>query len=72
VEYREVSLLLAFPTPAVLSFFFFFLVLGLELRAYTLSHSTSLFVKGFLELGSHYLPRLALNRNPPDLCLLSS
>jgi hypothetical protein len=29
-------------------FFFFFSVLGLELRAYTLSHSTSLFfVKGF-------------------------
>jgi hypothetical protein len=29
--------------------FFFFFVLGLELRAFTLSHSTSpIFVKGFL------------------------
>jgi hypothetical protein len=27
--------------------FFFFSLLGLELRAYNLSHSISLFVKGF-------------------------
>jgi hypothetical protein len=33
--------------------FFFLVVLGLELRAYTLSHSTSpIFVKGFCEIGS--------------------
>jgi hypothetical protein len=32
---------------------FFFVVLGLELRAYTLSHSTSpFFVKGFIEIWS--------------------
>jgi hypothetical protein len=32
--------------------FFFFSVLGLELRAYTLSHSTSpFFVRGFFEIG---------------------
>jgi hypothetical protein len=33
-------------------FFFFFAVLGLELRAYTLSHSTSpVFLMGFFEIG---------------------
>jgi hypothetical protein len=33
------------------SFFFFFVVLGFELRAYTLSHSTSpFFVTGFFEI----------------------
>jgi hypothetical protein len=36
--------------------FFFFLVLRLEIRAFTLSYSTSLiFVKGFFEIGSHEL-----------------
>jgi hypothetical protein len=36
--------------------FFFFVVLGFELRAYTLSHSTSpTFVMGFFEIGSHEL-----------------
>jgi hypothetical protein len=36
-----------------LSFFFFFVVLGLELRAFTLSQSTSpIFVTGFIEIGS--------------------
>jgi hypothetical protein len=54
--------------------FFFFVVVGFELRAYTLSHSASPFLMmtffeiGFLELFAW----LALNRNPPDLCLLSS
>jgi hypothetical protein len=33
--------------------FFFFAVLGLELRAYTLSHYTSLFVMGVFKIGSH-------------------
>jgi hypothetical protein len=34
----------------------FFSVLGLELRAFTLSHSTSpIFVKVFFEIGSHEL-----------------
>jgi hypothetical protein len=49
-------------------------VLGLELRAFTLSHSTSpVFVKGFLRWGLlNYLPGLALYSDPPDLCLLSS
>jgi hypothetical protein len=56
------------------SFFFFFAVLGFELRAYILSHSTSsIFVMGFFEIGScDYLPGLASNIDPPDLCLLSS
>jgi hypothetical protein len=45
---------------------FFFAVLGLELRAYTLSHSTSPFVLG------NYLPWLASNHDPPDLCLLNT
>jgi hypothetical protein len=48
---------------------FFFVVLELELRAFTLSHSTSpIFVKG----PANYLPGLALNCHPPDLCFLSS
>jgi hypothetical protein len=57
-----------------LSFFFFFSVPGLELRAYTLSHSTSPFcVRYFLNRVSQtYLPRLTSNCNPPDLYLLSS
>jgi hypothetical protein len=56
-------------------FFSFFVVLGFELRAFTLSHSTSpISVKDFFEIGSCklFLSRLALNCNPPDLCLLSS
>jgi hypothetical protein len=49
--------------------FFFFAVLEFELRAYTLSHSTNLFFKiGFI----NFLPRLASNHDPPDICLLSS
>jgi hypothetical protein len=53
---------------------FFFVVLGLELRAFTLSHPTSpIFVKGFLRQGlENYFPGLASNYDPPDLCLLSS
>jgi hypothetical protein len=42
----------------LLLFFFFlfrFAVLGLELRAYTLSHSTALDVLGVFEIGSHEL-----------------
>jgi hypothetical protein len=36
--------------------FFFFAVLGVELRAFTLSHSTSpFFVKVFFEIGSYEL-----------------
>jgi hypothetical protein len=56
------------------SFFRFFVVLGFELRDYTLSHTTSpFFVKGIFEIGSHELsPRLALNHDPSYLCLLSS
>jgi hypothetical protein len=55
--------------------FYFFAVLGFELRAYTLSQSTScFFVKSFYKIGSCqlYLHGLASNLNPPDLCLLSS
>jgi hypothetical protein len=36
-------------------FFFFFSVLRLELRPYTLSHPTSLFVMGIFEIGSQEL-----------------
>jgi hypothetical protein len=45
-------------------FFFFFAVLGLELRACTLSsHSTALFCDGFFQdrVSRNYLPRLASN-----------
>jgi hypothetical protein len=55
---------------------FFFVVLGFELRTNALSHSTSPFIcVGFVFLRyglSNYLPRLASNHNPPDLCFLSS
>jgi hypothetical protein len=56
-----------------LSFFLsFFVVPGLELRAFTLSHSTSpFFVMGFFEIGLKLLPGLASNSNPPDLFFLS-
>jgi hypothetical protein len=41
---------------AVNSFFFFFCGTGVELRVFTLSHSTStFFVKGFFEVGSREL-----------------
>jgi hypothetical protein len=54
-------------------FFFFFAVLGFELRAFTLSHSTTLFVLGVFEIGSCKLFAWAgFVRDPPDLCLLSS
>jgi hypothetical protein len=48
--------------------------MGLKLRAFTLSHSTNpIFVKGFSRYGfMNYLPWLAWNRDPPDLCHLSS
>jgi hypothetical protein len=40
----------------VFGFFGVFLVLGFELRVYTLSHYTSpIFVMGFLKIGSHKL-----------------
>jgi hypothetical protein len=56
------------------SWFSFFSVMGLELRAYTSSHSTSpFFVMGFFETGSaNYLPKLTSNSNPPDPCLSGS
>jgi hypothetical protein len=40
-------------------FFSFFVVLGLELRAYILSHSTNPFVMDFFEIGSLELFALA-------------
>jgi hypothetical protein len=41
---------------AWLFYFIFFAVLGLELRAYTLSHSTSPFLmKGFFKIGPYKL-----------------
>jgi hypothetical protein len=55
--------------------FFFFPVLGLELGAFTLSHSTSpVFCKGFFRdrVSWNYLPGLAWNRDPSDLYLLRS
>jgi hypothetical protein len=52
-----------------------YVVPGLELRAYTLSHSTSLFlcVLGIFEIGSHKLfARTGFKHDPPNLCCLSS
>jgi hypothetical protein len=57
------------------AFFFFLPVLGLELRAYTFSHSTHtpFFMKDFFrDRVLNYLSGLASNCDPPDLCLLSS
>jgi hypothetical protein len=56
-------------------YLFLFFVLGFELRAYTLSHSTSLpfCVLDFVEIGSLELFAWAgLTCDPPDLFLLSS
>jgi hypothetical protein len=55
-------------------FIYLFAVLRFELRASTLSHSTSpFFVMGFFKIGSHKLfAQLASNYDPPDLCLLSN
>jgi hypothetical protein len=62
------------PDSTVTSLFLFFSLLGLELRAFILSYSTSsIFVKGVLRYGLvNYLSRLASNHDPPDLCLLSN
>jgi hypothetical protein len=52
LDYNYV-MLEVFSTVPVWYFFFFFAVLRFELRAYTLSHSTSPFlVKGVFEIGS--------------------
>jgi hypothetical protein len=53
--------------PSSTLIFFVCEVLGLELMAFTLNHSTSpIFVKGVSQFG------LASNHSPPDLCLLRS
>jgi hypothetical protein len=54
--------------------FFFFAILGFELRAYTLSHAISPFLWWVFSRSGllNSLPGLASNRDPPDLCLLSS
>jgi hypothetical protein len=56
--------------------FFFPSVLALELRAFTLSYSTSPFLwRIFVEIGSrelYYMPGLVSNNDSPDLCLLNS
>jgi hypothetical protein len=53
------------------NFFFFFVVLGFELR--DSSHSTSPFLMmSFFKCLVNYLPGLASNRESPDLCLLRS
>jgi hypothetical protein len=47
-------------TVGLIKLFFFFVVQGLELRAYTLSHSISPFlVMGAFKIGSHELFSLA-------------
>jgi hypothetical protein len=54
--------------------FLFFLVLGFELRAYTLSHSTSPFLwwAFWCRVSQTICLGLISNCDPPDLCLLSS
>jgi hypothetical protein len=62
--------------PALLLYFWVCVcgVLGLQLRAYALSHSTSPFLwRVFSRYGlANYLPRWASNLDHPDLCLLSN
>jgi hypothetical protein len=55
-------------------FFFFFAVLGFELRAYTLSHSTSPYLRWVFwdRVSWTICLRLTLNLDPCDLYLLSS
>jgi hypothetical protein len=91
VAWTIVLLYLCFPlnwddrcTPSHPAFYFllflnfiYFALLGLKLRAYTLSHllHQAFFVMiFFFEIGSciNYLLRLASNYDPSDLCLLSS
>jgi hypothetical protein len=54
--------------------FHFLVILGFELRAYLLSHSTSPFLVGYFRdrVSPSICPGLASNHDPPDLCLLSS
>jgi hypothetical protein len=79
VELFKIVKIQSFLTYSIgLLFFFFFwggAVLGLEFRDYTLSQPTSPFILWctFFKIGSHGLfALLASDRNPPDLCLLSS
>jgi hypothetical protein len=59
---------------SLLKWCFFFVVLGLELKASTLSYSTSPFCDKYFwdKFSWTTLPGLASNHDPPDLCLLSS
>jgi hypothetical protein len=58
--------------------FLFFPILGVELRAFTLSHllcvcvCVCVCVMGIMRYGlvNYYMPGLASNCDPPDLCLL--
>jgi hypothetical protein len=58
----------------LLLLFFVFAILGLELKAYSLSHSPALFCEGFFwdRISQIICPGLALNCDPPDICLLSN
>jgi hypothetical protein len=73
---REEYLLPQWPQTADLTLVFFFLVLELELRAFTLSHSTSPFFCDFFfffEIGSLKLFAWSgFEPHLPDPCLLSS
>jgi hypothetical protein len=58
---RQVLYHLSHSASPFLLFFFFFAVLGLELRAVTLSHYTSRFYEGFFKIRSHKLFARALS-----------
>jgi hypothetical protein len=60
--------------PLLFIYVIIFAVGRLGLRSYTMSHSTSpFFVMGVFKIGYvNYLPGLALNLYPPDLCFPSS
>jgi hypothetical protein len=71
---KSILMLSKIPWYRNITFSGFFVVLGLELRDFTLSHSTSpIFCdRYFRDSLMNYFPRLASNCNAPDLCLLSS
>jgi hypothetical protein len=58
----------------ILIFFFFFEVMGFEIRAYAFETLPVLFCDGYFadRVLQNYFPRLASKHYPPDLCLLRS
>jgi hypothetical protein len=67
---KSILMLSKIPWYRIITFSGFFVVLGLELMDFTLSHSTSAIFcdRIFRDSLMNYLPGLASNCNGPDLC----